>query len=233
MAVRRAWAESDAFGLLALEQPVAGELREIVSSIQIMADAERMCALAVHVAKIARMRHPGHLLPAEVRACFAEMGKVAIAMGDSANQALVSHDPRTARLREEDEVMDNLHWQLLSVLLDPHWEHGVPAAVDVALLGRFYERFADHAVEVGRRVVFMVTGALPPMRTSAPTERRTPGRPPGAWRSRSLRRPKRPHRPGFANPLDPAPGWLDLRPGRVLHGSATPSASPSRLVLQP
>ena len=229
MAVRRARAESDAFGLLALEQPVAGELREIVSSIQIMADAERMCALAVHVAKIARMRHPGHLLPAEVRACFAEMGKVAIAMGDSANQALVSHDPRTARLREEDEVMDNLHWQLLSVLLDPHWEHGVPAAVDVALLGRFYERFADHAVEVGRRVVFMVTGALPPMRTSAPTERRTPGRPPGAWRSRSLRRPKRPHRPGFANPLDPAPGWLDLRPGRVLHGSATPSASPSRL----
>ena len=102
MAVRRAWAESDAFGLLALEQPVAGELREIVSSIQIMADAERMCALAVHVAKIARMRHPGHLLPAEVRACFAD-GKVAIAMGDSANQALVSHDPRTARLREEDE----------------------------------------------------------------------------------------------------------------------------------
>jgi phosphate transport system protein len=108
------------------------------------------------------------------------MGKVAIAMGDNANQALVSHDPRTARLREEDEVMDNLHWQLLSVLLDPHCEHGVPAAVDVALLGRFYERFADHAVEVGRRVVFMVTGALPPRRTSAPTERRAPGRPAGA-----------------------------------------------------
>ena len=110
-------------------------MREIVSSIQIMADAERMCALAVHVAKIARMRHPGHLLPAEVRACFAEMGKVAIATGDSANQALVSHHPRTARLREEHEVMDYLHWQLLSVLLDPHWEHGVPAAVGVALLG--------------------------------------------------------------------------------------------------
>jgi hypothetical protein len=108
-------------------------------------------------------------------------------------------------------------------------EHGVRAAVDVALLGRFYERFADHAVEVGRRVVLIVTGALPPRMTSARTERRTPGRPPSAWRSRSLRRPKRPHRPGFANPLDRAPGWLDLRPGRVLHGSATPSASPSRL----
>jgi phosphate transport system protein len=229
MAVRRARAESDAFGLLALEQPVAGELREIVSLIQIMADAERMCALAVHVAKIARMRHPGHLLPAEVRAGFAEMGKVANAMGDSANRALVSHDPRTARLREEDEVMDNLHRQLLSVLLDPHWEHGVPAAVDLALLGRFYERFADHAVEVGRRVVFMVTGALPPMRTSAPTERRD------TWTA-SRRTvisfaapPETSAPPGICQPLDPAPGWLDLRPGRVLYGSATPSASPSRL----
>ena len=75
MAVRRARAESDAFGLLALEQPVAGELREIVSSIQIMADAERMGALAVHVAKIARMRHPGHLLPAEVRAVLRRDGQ--------------------------------------------------------------------------------------------------------------------------------------------------------------
>jgi phosphate transport system protein len=120
------------------EQPVAGELREILSSIQITADAERMGALAVHVAKIARTRHPGHLLPAEVRACFAEMGKVAIAMGDITNQALVSHDPcKAARLCEEDDAMDNLHWQLLSALLEPHWEHGIPADVDVALLGRF------------------------------------------------------------------------------------------------
>jgi phosphate transport system protein len=58
--------------------------------------------------------------------------------------------------------MDNLHRQLFTVLMDhDRWKHGVPAAVDVALLGRFYERFADHAVEVGRRVVFQVTGTLP------------------------------------------------------------------------
>jgi hypothetical protein len=156
-------------------------------------------------------------------------GLSASSSSGSDTAALVSHDPRTARLREEHEVMDYLHWQLLSVLLDPHWEHGVPAAVDVALLGRFHERFADHAVEIGRRVVFMVTGALPRRRTSAPTERRTPGRPPGPWRSRSLRRPKRRTARDLPTPLDPAPGWLDLRPGRVLHGSATPSASPSRL----
>ena len=76
-------------------------------------------------------------------------GLSASSSSGSDTAALVSHDPRTARLREEHEVMDYLHWQLLSVLLDPHWEHGVPAAVDVALLGRFHERFADHAVEVG------------------------------------------------------------------------------------
>lgn len=167
---KRARAEKDAFALLALQQPVAGELRDIVSSIQIMADAERMGALAVHVAKIARMRHPLHALPEDVHGCFAEMGTVAVAMGDSASQALMASDPqRAARLRGEDDAMNNLHRQLFSVLLDRTWTHGVPAAVDVALLGRFYERFADHAVEVGRRIVFKVTGALPPEEEEAST----------------------------------------------------------------
>lgn len=156
-------AEKDAFVLLALQQPVAGELREIFSSIQIMADAERMGALAVHVAKIARLRHPQHALPEDVHGVFAEMGAVAVAMGESARQALAASDtPKAARLRDEDDAMDTLYSQLFTVLLDRGWKHGVPAAVDAALLGRFYERFADHAVEVGRRVVFKVTGALPP-----------------------------------------------------------------------
>jgi len=160
---KRARADRDAFALLALQQPVAGELRDIFSSIQIMADAERMGALAVHVAKIVRMRHPQHALPEDVHACFAEMGAVAVAMGASARQVLAASDPQNAaRLRDEDDAMDTLHRKLFTMLLDPAWKHGVPAAVDAALLGRFYERFADHAVEVGRRVVFKVTGALPP-----------------------------------------------------------------------
>ncbi|HUL97846.1 MAG TPA: phosphate signaling complex protein PhoU [Mycobacterium sp.] len=156
--------EEDAFALLALQQPVAGELRAIFSSIQIAADVDRMGALAVHVAKIARRRHPLHTLPEEVNDCFVEMGRVAVELGNSAKQVLVSRDPKkAARLREEDDAMDNLHRHLFSVLMDHDgWKHGTSAAVDVALLGRFYERFADHAVEVGRRVVFMVTGALPP-----------------------------------------------------------------------
>jgi phosphate transport system protein len=154
--------EEAAFALLALQQPVAGDLRAIFSSIQIIADAERMDALAVHVAKIARLRYPQHAVHGEVSDCFAEMGKLAVGLGESARQVLVTRDPKeAARLREQDDTMDELYRRLLGLLMDPRWQHGVAAAVDTALLGRFYERFADHAVEVGRCVVFMVTGTLP------------------------------------------------------------------------
>ncbi|OBB91453.1 phosphate signaling complex protein PhoU [Mycobacterium sp. 852002-30065_SCH5024008] len=162
MVVMRARAEREAFALLALQQPVAGELRAVFSAVQLIADIERMGALAVHVAKIARREHPNRVLPERVRACFADMAKVAIALGDSAKQVLISHDPQQAvRLREQDDAMDELYRQLFSVLLDDDWTDNIPGAVDAALLGRFYERFADHAVEVGRRVVFMVSGDLP------------------------------------------------------------------------
>ena len=149
--------------LLALQQPVAGELRSIVSWIQVVADVDRMGALAVHVAKIARRRHPDHVLPAEVEGYFTEMGRVAVELANSAQEVLLTRDPdKAARIREQDDEMDELHRQLFTVLMDREWKHGVPAAVDVALLGRFYERFADHAVEIGRRVVFQATGTLPP-----------------------------------------------------------------------
>ena len=155
-------AEEAAFVLLALQAPVAGDLRAIVSSIQIVADVERMGALALHVAKIARRRHPQHVLPEEVNGYFAEMGRVAVEMADSAREVLLSRDPDKARrIREEDDAMDDLHRHLFSVMMDREWKHGVAAAVDVTLLGRFYERFADHAVEISRRVIFHVTGQLP------------------------------------------------------------------------
>ncbi|MCB0932555.1 MAG: phosphate signaling complex protein PhoU [Mycobacterium sp.] len=155
-------AEEAAFVLLALQAPVAGDLRAIVSSIQIVADVERMGALALHVAKIARRRHPQHTLPEEVNGYFAEMGRVAVELGDSAREVILSRDPeKAARIREEDDAMDDLHRHLFSVLMDREWRHGVASAVDITLLGRFYERFADHAVEISRRVIFQVTGQLP------------------------------------------------------------------------
>lgn len=155
-------AEEAAFVLLALQAPVAGDLRSIVTAIQIVADVDRMGALALHVAKIARRRHPQHALPEEVNGYFAEMGRVAVELGNSAQEVLVSRDPEKAsRISEEDDAMDDLHRHLFTVLMDREWKYGVTAAVDVTLLSRFYERFADHAVEIARRVIFQATGNLP------------------------------------------------------------------------
>ena len=147
------------FALLALQAPVAGDLRLVFGSFQNVADAERMGALALHVAKIARRRHPHHVLPDEVTGFFAEMGRIAVDLGISAKDVVLSRDPKqAAQISREDDAMDQLHKELFSVLMDKEWKHGVAAAVDVTLLGRFYERFADHAVEIGRRIVFEATG---------------------------------------------------------------------------
>jgi phosphate transport system protein len=156
-------AEERAFALLALQAPVAGDLRQVVSAIQIVADVNRMGALALHVAEVTRRRHPNHALPESVNGYFAEMGRIAVSMGAGAKEVLETRDPeRAAQLNEDDEAMDDLHRHLFTLLMDRDWKYGVAAAVDVTLLGRYYERFADHAVEIGRRVIFLVTGVLPP-----------------------------------------------------------------------
>ena len=159
----QAEAEAASFGLLALQAPVAGDLRIVVGSMQNVADAERMGGLALHVAKIARRRHPVPALPEEVNGYFAEMGRIAVDLGNSAREVVLSLDRvQAAQISRDDQVMDEIHRHLFTVLMDKDWPHGVAAAVDITLLGRFYERFADHAVEIGRRVVFQATGQLPP-----------------------------------------------------------------------
>ncbi|KQY33442.1 MULTISPECIES: phosphate signaling complex protein PhoU [Nocardia] len=155
-------AEEKAFALLALQAPVAGDLRQVVSAIQIVGDVNRMGALALHVAKVTRRRHPAHALPESVNGYFAEMGRIAVNMGAGAKEVLETRDPeRAAQLNQDDEAMDDLHRHLFTLLMDRDWKYGVASAVDVTLLGRYYERFADHAVEIGRRVIFLVTGVLP------------------------------------------------------------------------
>jgi phosphate transport system protein len=155
-------AEDNAFKLLALQQPVARDLRTIVGSLHIAADIERMGALAVHVAKIARLRHPECAVPDAVRDCFEEMGSDAVKLARAAQEVLKSRDPDKAeQLRDEDDAVDAQRRRLFVVTMDRTWQDGVASAIDVALLGRFYERFADHAVEIGRRVVFQATGGLP------------------------------------------------------------------------
>jgi phosphate transport system protein len=153
-------AEENAFVLLApLRAPVASDLRAIVSALQMVVDIDRMGALALHVAEITRWRHPQHALPEEVNGYFAEMGSIAVKLGNNAQEVLLTRDPRkAARIRREDDAMDDLHRHLFTVLMDREWKHGIATAVDVTLLGRYYERFADHAVQLAHRVIFQTTG---------------------------------------------------------------------------
>lgn len=154
--------EEAAFRLLVLQQPVASELRMVVGSMHIAADIDRMGALAMHVADISRLRHPDCALPDEVRTSFRDMGSQAVRLAQTAQEVLVSRDPdAAARLRDEDDAVDAEHRHLFTLLLDRQWEDGVCSAVDVALLGRYYERYADHAVEIGKRVIFEATGGRP------------------------------------------------------------------------
>jgi phosphate transport system protein len=151
--------EEQAITLLALQAPVAGDLRAVTSALKNIADIDRMGALALHVAKLTRRRHPDETLPEEVNGYFTEMGRIAVDMGSTAKQVVLSGDEhRAAQLDDDDDDMDNIHRHLFTLLMDREWKHGVAAAVDVTLLGRYYERFADHAVEIGRRVIFQATG---------------------------------------------------------------------------
>jgi phosphate transport system protein len=158
----RAAAEEKAFGLLALQQPVATDLRVVIAGIHGAGDIERMGDLALHVARAARRRHPQPVLPDEVAPYFAEMGRIGVALARKAAEVIRSRDVEMAvALEDDDDAMDDLHRHMFSVLMDPSWTHGVGPAVDITLLARFYERYADHAVTVARRVVYVVTGRMP------------------------------------------------------------------------
>ncbi len=155
-------AEEKAFGLLALQSPVATDLRVVIAAIHGAGDIERMGDLALHVAQAARRRHPQPVLPSEVAPYFAEMGRIAAALARKAADVIRTRDVAEAiTLESDDDAMDDLHRHIFSVLMARTWTHGVGPAVDIALLGRFYERYADHAVTVARRVVYVVTGRMP------------------------------------------------------------------------
>jgi phosphate transport system protein len=158
----QALVEEQAFEQLALQQPVASDLRALVAALRMVADLERMGDLAEHVAKIARMRYPEKAIPDELKETIARMGAVAERMVDKVARTVHSSDVEAAAdLVADDDEMDQLRRSLFYSLLDPSWSHGVAAAVDIALLGRYYERIADHAVSMARRVIYLVTGDVP------------------------------------------------------------------------
>ncbi len=154
--------EDTCFTLLSLQQPVAGDLRVVVSALRMVSELERMGDLSVHVAKIARLRVPEVAVPDQVRPTMSRMAEVAQDMVSRVAQIITAKDVEAAiELGRDDEVMDRLRRQSFRELLSDDWAHGVEAAVDLALLGRYYERIADHAVSVANRIVFVVTGQAP------------------------------------------------------------------------
>jgi phosphate transport system protein len=102
------------------------------------------------------------VLPPEVAPYFAEMGRVGTELAMKAGDVIRTRDlERAAQLESDDDEMDDLHRHMFTVLMDRDWSHGVGPAVDITLLARFYERYADHAVAVARRIVYVVTGRMP------------------------------------------------------------------------
>ncbi len=145
--------------VMARQQPVASDLRNLVTSLRMSADFERMGDFAHHAARIARMRYPNSAVPAELTPTIQAMGDCAVALINKVTGLLQSRDINVAlEVERDDDEMDRLHRKLFEVLLDDSWPHGIEAAIDMTLLGRYYERCADHAVSVSRRVYFLVTG---------------------------------------------------------------------------
>jgi len=151
--------ENRAIDLLARQQPVATDLRIVVTSLRMSADLERCGDLARHVAKVARLRFPETAVPNDLHPIVLEMGQLAQRLVSKAGVVIATKDVDAAlELERDDDAIDALHRELFSHLLDDRWQHGIETAVDVTLVGRYYERFADHAVSVAKRVVFLVTG---------------------------------------------------------------------------
>lgn len=155
----RSKCETAAFELLALEGPVASDLRQVVSGIYIVEDLARMAALSVHVAKLARRRHPQPAVPEELKPYIEEMAKQSIATASKIKDVLITTDVEQAtELANEDDAVDDIHRHLFLLTTQREWKYSTREAVDLTLISRYLERYSDHAVSIASRVVYMATG---------------------------------------------------------------------------
>jgi phosphate transport system protein len=145
--------------LLARQAPVARDLRTVVSALRMSSTLERMGDLARHVAEVARLRYPNRGVPDTTLPVFEKMTKAAIRASHQVCELLRTQDLElAARIIAEDDAIDLLHEQTFQAMLGTDWTGDVQAAVDVTLVGRYLERFGDHAVSVARRVTYLVEG---------------------------------------------------------------------------
>ena len=145
--------------ILARQSPVARDLRVLVSALRISASLERMGALAGHIASISRYRYPGSAVPDALRKTFEEMGALDIQLAQKLSEVLQNDDVELARaIKSEDERVDELHRSVFDVVLAEDWKENAMFTVDVTLASRYFERFADHVVDISSKVTYLTTG---------------------------------------------------------------------------
>jgi phosphate transport system protein len=147
--------------IIARQQPVASDLRALVTAMRMSADLERMGDLAHHIAKVARLRHPDCAIPDALILPFTEMGHVAEKLSIMVAAVITTRDTEMAlQVERDDDEMDDLHKKVIATIIKDETGLSLESAIDLTLLGRYYERYADHAVSVARRVYFLVTGTF-------------------------------------------------------------------------
>lgn len=154
--------ENETMAILARYQTFAGDLRLLGGALKISGTLERMGDLASHVAKQAKLRHPNVSVPREFLETFSKMGDIANEVIRRSTRAIADGDiKQAADIARAESQMDALHRELFTKVLSDDWSHGVEAAIDITLLGRYYERFADHGEALARRVAYILTGEMP------------------------------------------------------------------------
>jgi phosphate transport system protein len=148
-----------AINILARQQPVARDLRIVVSALRISASLERMGDMSEHIAQLARYRFPEKVVPKTLRSTFAEMGQLDVTMARKLTELLRTEDMRLAdEIRNEDDKIDALHLSVFDKVLGESWKGGAEDTVDATLASRYHERFADHAVSIAKKVQYLATG---------------------------------------------------------------------------
>ncbi len=145
--------------VLATQSPVARDLRILVSALRMSASLERMGSLSSHIAAIARYRYPGSAIPTSLRKTFEDMARIDLELAGKAIKLLQNTDLDLAReIQARDEAVDRLHRKVFDVVLAPDWKENAMFTVDVTLASRYFERFADHVVDISSKVSFLQTG---------------------------------------------------------------------------
>ncbi|WP_455952182.1 phosphate signaling complex protein PhoU [Arcanobacterium haemolyticum] len=148
--------------MLARQAPVASDLRTVVSALRLSSILERMGDLARHVAYVARGRYPQTPVEGDVFAILSRMADQAEIVGKKVAELIETHDLRLAdAIIDDDDVLDDLHREIFSIVLDPGHDLSRQEIVDAVLLSRYLERYGDHAVSVANRMRFLVTGLEP------------------------------------------------------------------------